>query len=85
MNAHLDRLVAAYRAASEAVRKDRRTLTLSEATELITEVFAERGVSALSPEDTRALARVSLDRFWVWKHPVTAYREGWFWKPSQTV
>jgi hypothetical protein len=78
------RLVGAYQAASEAVREQRKTLTLVEATELVTNTFAMRGVPAPSPEDTRALARVSLDRFRVWKHPVTAYREGWFWSPSRT-
>ena len=68
-----------------AVREQRKTLTLFEATELVTTVFTMRGVPVPRPEDARALARVALDRFWVWKHPVTAYREGWFWRPSQPV
>jgi hypothetical protein len=79
-DASLDRRIEAYQAATQAVRAQRKTLTLDEAIKAVVDTFTTRGLPAPDPSDARALARASLDRWWVWKHPVTAHREGWFSK-----
>lgn len=73
----LERYVGAYDAARRAVREQRKVLTLPEAMGLVRTIFEAWGVPAPASSQARALARMSLDPLWGWKHPITAHREGW--------
>jgi hypothetical protein len=72
-----ERYVGAHNAARQAVRDQRKSLNLPEAINLITTIFTAWGVTPPDQDMTRALARVYLDRLWLFKHPVQAHREGW--------
>ena len=72
-----ERYVGAHEAARRAVREQRKTLTLPEAMELVRMIFDAWDAPIPRPPEARALARMSLDPLWVWKHPITAHREGW--------
>jgi hypothetical protein len=77
----VERSVEAHGAAMQAVRNGRKTLTLAEATDMVTAIFTTHGLPAPSPESARALARGGIDPWWLLKHPVQAHREGWRFFP----
>jgi hypothetical protein len=71
-----DLRVKAYAAAVQAVRDERKTLSLAEATDVVTSVLTGWGVHQRR-RDSERMARAVLDPHWPLKHPFKAYREGW--------